>query len=89
MAEIKAGVNDTYFAWSGSTTHKPGKNGSAAACCLKALVCLGSSDTVPQKQNLTSRRSRVTRLRFEDSFSTYTTAWLDIAETWKLDRMCG
>jgi Protein of unknown function (DUF3500) len=29
MAEIKAGVNDTYFAWSGPTTHEPGKNGSA------------------------------------------------------------
>jgi len=28
MAEIKAGVNDTYFAWSGPTTHEPGKNGS-------------------------------------------------------------
>ena len=29
MDEIKAGLNDTYFAWSGPTTHAPGKNGSA------------------------------------------------------------
>jgi Protein of unknown function (DUF3500) len=29
MAEIKAGLNDTYFAWSGPATHEPGKNGSA------------------------------------------------------------
>jgi hypothetical protein len=29
MAEIKAGLADTYFAWSGPTTHEPGKNGSA------------------------------------------------------------
>lgn len=29
MAEIKAGLNDTYFAWSGPVTHEPGKNGSA------------------------------------------------------------
>lgn len=29
MAEIKAGLDDTYFAWSGPTTHEPGKNGSA------------------------------------------------------------
>jgi hypothetical protein len=29
MEEIKAGLNDTYFAWSGPTTHEPGKNGSA------------------------------------------------------------
>jgi hypothetical protein len=29
MAEIKAGLNDTYFAWSGPTTHEPGKNGSS------------------------------------------------------------
>jgi hypothetical protein len=29
MAEIKAGLADTYFAWSGPTTHDPGKNGSA------------------------------------------------------------
>jgi hypothetical protein len=29
MAEIKAGLNDTYFAWSGPTTHEPDKNGSA------------------------------------------------------------
>ncbi|HEY3741808.1 MAG TPA: DUF3500 domain-containing protein [Bryobacteraceae bacterium] len=29
MAEIKADLNDTYFAWSGPTTHEPGKNGSA------------------------------------------------------------
>lgn len=28
-AEIKAGLNDTYFAWSGPTTHEPGKNGSS------------------------------------------------------------
>jgi len=28
-AEIKAGLPDTYFAWSGSTTHEAGKNGSA------------------------------------------------------------
>lgn len=27
--EIKAGLNETYFAWSGPTTHEPGKNGSA------------------------------------------------------------
>lgn len=29
MAEIKADLNDTYFAWSGPTTHEPGRNGSS------------------------------------------------------------
>lgn len=29
MKEIRAGINDTYFAWSGSLTHQPGKNGSS------------------------------------------------------------
>jgi Protein of unknown function (DUF3500) len=29
MAEIKGDLNDTYFAWSGPTTHEPGRNGSA------------------------------------------------------------
>jgi hypothetical protein len=29
MEEIKAGLDDTYFAWSGPTTHEAGKNGSA------------------------------------------------------------
>ncbi|WP_459906023.1 DUF3500 domain-containing protein [Caballeronia sp. HLA56] len=29
LQEIKAGLNDTWFAWSGPTTHEPGKNGSA------------------------------------------------------------
>lgn len=29
MTEIKAGLDDTYFAWSGPTTHEQGKNGSA------------------------------------------------------------
>jgi hypothetical protein len=29
MAEIKAGLDNTYFAWSGPATHEPGKNGSA------------------------------------------------------------
>jgi Protein of unknown function (DUF3500) len=29
MAEIKAGLDDTYFAWSGPTTHEPDKNGSS------------------------------------------------------------
>ena len=29
MAQIKAGLNDTYFAWSGPTSHAPGQNGSA------------------------------------------------------------
>jgi len=29
MEEIKAGLNDTYFAWSGPTTHEPGRNGSS------------------------------------------------------------
>jgi hypothetical protein len=29
MNEIEAGLDDTYFAWSGPTTHEPGKNGSA------------------------------------------------------------
>jgi hypothetical protein len=29
MAEIKAGLDETYFAWSGATTHEPGRNGSA------------------------------------------------------------
>jgi hypothetical protein len=28
-AEIKVGADDTYFAWSGPTTHEPWKNGSA------------------------------------------------------------
>jgi hypothetical protein len=29
ISEIKAGLDDTYFAWSGPTTHEPDKNGSA------------------------------------------------------------
>jgi hypothetical protein len=29
MAEIKAGLADTWFAWSGPTTHAPGRNGAA------------------------------------------------------------
>lgn len=29
MAELKAGLDDTYFAWSGPQTHEPGKNGAA------------------------------------------------------------
>jgi hypothetical protein len=29
LNEIKAGLADTYFAWSGPTTHEEGKNGSA------------------------------------------------------------
>ena len=29
MAEIKAGLNDSYFAWSGPTTHEPNKNGGS------------------------------------------------------------
>ena len=29
MDEIKAGLNETYFAWSGPTTVEPGKNGNA------------------------------------------------------------
>jgi Protein of unknown function (DUF3500) len=29
MAEIKAGLNETYFAWSGPTAHEQGKNGAA------------------------------------------------------------
>jgi hypothetical protein len=29
MAQIKAGIVDTYFAWSGPTAHEPGKNGAA------------------------------------------------------------
>src|SRR4051794_39232795 len=29
MAEIKAGISDTWFAWSGPTTSAPGKNGTA------------------------------------------------------------
>ena len=29
LAEIKAGLDDTYFAWSGPLTHAPGRNGSA------------------------------------------------------------
>jgi hypothetical protein len=29
MAEIKAGLNETWFAWSGSTSHAPDQNGSA------------------------------------------------------------
>jgi hypothetical protein len=29
LQEIKAGLADTYFAWSGPTTHEAGKNGSA------------------------------------------------------------
>lgn len=29
LDEIKAGLDDTYFAWSGPTTHAPGRNGSA------------------------------------------------------------
>jgi hypothetical protein len=29
MEEIKSGLGDTWFAWSGPTTHEPGKNGAA------------------------------------------------------------
>ena len=29
MAEVKADLNETYFAWSGPTTHEAGKNGSS------------------------------------------------------------
>ena len=29
MEEIKAGLDETYFAWSGPTTHQPDRNGSA------------------------------------------------------------
>jgi hypothetical protein len=29
VEEIKAGLNDTYFAWSGPTAHEPNRNGSA------------------------------------------------------------
>ena len=29
MKEIEAGLDDTWFAWSGPTTHAPGRNGSA------------------------------------------------------------
>jgi hypothetical protein len=29
LAEIKSGLDETYFAWSGPLTHAPGKNGSA------------------------------------------------------------
>lgn len=29
MAEIRTGLGDTWFAWSGPTTHVPGRNGSA------------------------------------------------------------
>jgi hypothetical protein len=29
MEEIRAGLNDTWFAWSGPTTHKDGENGSS------------------------------------------------------------
>jgi hypothetical protein len=29
MAEIKDGLDETWFAWSGPTTHEPGKNGNA------------------------------------------------------------
>ena len=28
MREIAAGLQDTWFAWSGPTTHEPGKNGA-------------------------------------------------------------
>jgi hypothetical protein len=29
MTQIRDGLDDTYFAWSGPTTHEPGRNGSA------------------------------------------------------------
>lgn len=29
MAEIKAGLDETYFAWSGPATHEPGRNGTS------------------------------------------------------------
>lgn len=29
IAEIKAGLNDTYFAWSGPASHQPGNNGNS------------------------------------------------------------
>ena len=29
LAEIKAGLRDTYFAWSGPTTHEPNRNGTS------------------------------------------------------------
>lgn len=32
MAEIKTGLDETYFAWSGPTTHEPRRNGSSYYC---------------------------------------------------------
>lgn len=29
MAEIEAGLAETWFAWSGATTHEPGRSGTA------------------------------------------------------------
>jgi hypothetical protein len=29
LAEINAGLNDTYFAWSGPTSHEPDRNGAS------------------------------------------------------------
>jgi hypothetical protein len=29
IAQIKSAIDETYFAWSGPTTHEPDKNGSA------------------------------------------------------------
>jgi hypothetical protein len=29
LAEIRAGLDQTWFAWSGPTTHEPGRNGTA------------------------------------------------------------
>ena len=29
IADLRAGLDETYFAWSGPTTHEPGKNGTA------------------------------------------------------------
>jgi hypothetical protein len=29
LTQVKANLDDTYFAWSGPTTHEPNKNGSA------------------------------------------------------------
>ncbi|HEY0276101.1 MAG TPA: DUF3500 domain-containing protein [Paenirhodobacter sp.] len=39
MAEIKAGLDETYFAWSGPTTHAPDQNGSHPITAFRAQRC--------------------------------------------------
>ena len=35
LAEINAGLDDTYFAWSGPTSHEPDRNPSVGSFCIQ------------------------------------------------------